>query len=56
MQHIVGSVLLQQVVDRSPVPTSGQVVPVDQEAVFEFGVQTLVRALVEPLGAARGAR
>ena len=56
MQHIVGSVLLQQVVDRSPVPASGQVVPVDQEAVFEFGVQTLVRALVEPLGAPKGAR
>ena len=51
MQHIVGSVLLQQVVDRSPAPVAGEAPPVeeafDQEAVFEFGVQTLVRALVE---------
>jgi AcrR family transcriptional regulator len=62
MQHIVGSVLLQQVVDRSPAPAPGQAPPIEeaveepvgQAAVFEFGVRTLVRALVEPPGSPAG--
>ncbi len=50
MQHIVGSVLLQQVVDRAPAsdraPDPGaEEEPVDPDALFEFGVQTLARAL-----------
>jgi AcrR family transcriptional regulator len=58
MQHIVGSVLLRQVVDRSPAaeraldleltPELTGKEPVDPDAVFEFGLQTLVRALAHP--------
>jgi TetR/AcrR family transcriptional regulator, tetracycline repressor protein len=44
MQHVVGSVLLQQVVDRGPAPEDE---PVDPDELFEFGVQTLVRALTQ---------
>ena len=56
MQHIVGSVLLQQVVDRAPAgrkPVEEAPVeeePVDPDALFEFGLQTLVRALTSGPG------